>query len=263
MTHYHNVFLVRASNKISALKLTQMFLAPFDENLEVKPYREYLNENDIKHMAEYYKVDPTDLDSLLLKLKDWDGDSGGIQEGRLFYVRTQNPEGQWDYYQFGGRWMWSNLIKDNMDKIVKPGTNHYWNRFHDNEVKGKTWTITYPDGTVHLLEYGQDFEIRKWVSNHPELSEVVDATEIDFTPIIEKLKQSYRKSVKFWGEQKDNEETSEDIKNLYKKKIDQGLTKWTADCHFWNITDNSYNYDVGEIKTEPKRWYLVNVDLHS
>ena len=261
--HYHNVFLVRASNKLSALKLTEMFLEPYSENLEVEPYREYLTKGDVETMAEHYKIEPSNTDLLLTKLKGWDGDSGGIDEGKLFYVRTRNQRGCWDWYQWGGRWMWSTLVKDNIDNIVKPGTDYYWNRFHDEEVKGKNWLLALPDGTSMIMDYGDEYPIKSWVDANPEMTEVVDATEKDFSEIIDKLRESAHESVKWWTEQRNAEDQILDMKEWYQNKIDKGYDGWGVDLHFWNITYNNYKYNMDEINTEPEKWFLVNVDLHS
>jgi len=39
--------------------------------------------------------------------------------------------------------------------------------------------------------------------------------------------------------------------------------KWINDLHFWNITDDSFDFDINQIKAEPKKWWLVNVDIHN
>ena len=221
--HYHNIFLVRASNKLSALKLTEMFLEPYSENLEVEPYREYLTDSDIKSIENHYKITAEDEDVFLNKMSDWENDPCGIDEdGGFYYLRTYNQKGRWDWYQFGGRWMWSTLVEDNIDKIVKPGTNHYWNRYHDPEVKGKTWLLTFPDGTSRVMEYGDEYPIKSWIDANPEISEVVDATEKDFKEIINKMMESAQSSMSWWIEQRDKGDQSDDMREWYQDKIDNG-----------------------------------------
>jgi len=192
--HYHNVLLVRASNKLGALKIVKMFLEPHNEQIEVEPWKDYLTESDIKNMCKHYSIDSSDRMAILDVMPKWDGDNGGYDaEGNLFYWRTYNPIGEWDWYQFGGRWMWSELRKKYRDNIVKPNTDHYWNRYHDKEVVGKKWLCTFPDGTTQYLDYGSDFEIKGWVSAHPEHSEVIDATDPTFFDKIEYMKKYMRR----------------------------------------------------------------------
>jgi len=149
-----------------------------------------------------------------------------------FGEHIKNEATEWDGYQFGGRWMWSDLIKKNIDKIVKPGTNYYWNPYRDEEVKGKTWTLELPDGSKMELAYGDEYSIMCWVHEHAELSEIIDATNPKFFNIL----NSFR--------------------NI------ESQTRWTIDARFWNITTNSQDWDEVEIRKNSKHWFLVNVDLH-
>lgn len=88
-------------------------LAPYDENKEMPRYKVFLDADDIKRMAEHYKVDMAQpmmdaLNQLLPHMKDWDGDEGGIDmvDGtpKMFRWSTYNPDSKWDWYSVGGRW---------------------------------------------------------------------------------------------------------------------------------------------------------------
>lgn len=79
-------------------------LAPFNEQLKVAPYREYLDKSDIARMAEHYQLKRNDLQALAQRLEDWHGWPGGVDGKRLFYTTTLNPDGRWDWYEIGGRW---------------------------------------------------------------------------------------------------------------------------------------------------------------
>jgi len=178
---------------------------------------------------------------------------------------------EWDWYQFGGRWMWSDLIEKNIDKIVKPGTNYYWNKYHDEEVKGKKWKLRLPDGSAMFLDYGNDYPIKHWVHEHAELSEIIDATHPKFFEILNGCLDSYQaiykrnvedaeRMIEFWKEAKD-----ETMLALAQKRIDRIMnrSRWIVEAHFWNITSNDQSCNQQEIKKDPKHWFLVNVDLHS
>jgi len=177
-----------------------------------------------------------------------------------------NPQGEWDWYQFGGRWMWSDLIRKNIDKIVKPGTNFLWNPYYDEEVKGKTWTLQLPDGSTMGLEYGDTYPIRSWVHEHAELSEIIDATNPRFFEILEGMYNLANKVMKehFEWAKRYRERGDEEMAEWAERKGEllKERTRWTIDTHFWNITENRHGYDIDAIKADPKHWFLVNVDLH-
>jgi hypothetical protein len=79
-------------------------LAPFDESLEVEPYQHYLKPYEIERMAQHYGLELTDLASLAAKMMDWTNHPGGVDEKGLYWVTSINPDGQWDWYEIGGRW---------------------------------------------------------------------------------------------------------------------------------------------------------------
>lgn len=93
----HFTVIVIGENPESQLEL-------FSENLEMEPYQKFLDSEDVKRMAEFYDVSSTDLNALAAHLEDWCGEAGGIEDGRLFYLSTYNPNSKWDWYQLGGRW---------------------------------------------------------------------------------------------------------------------------------------------------------------
>ena len=186
---------------------------------------------------------------------------------RVVAFLEQFHEREWDWYQFGGRWMWSDLVKKNIAKIIKPNTGCYWNPYHDPKVKGKTWTMVFPDGTKKKLQYGTDYEIMEWVHTHPEQSEVIDATNPNFWKILKNLPKlekeilkEARKSLELWKKKKDK-----DMIKWAKKRLDEfeNQSHWVADLGFWNISISDFGYNGEEIKKEPNKWFLVNVDLHN
>lgn len=150
----------------------------------------------------------------------------------------ENPEGEWDWKQFGGRWMWSDLI-GKYTGVIYPNGKYYINKYHDKPYIGKTVVLQFPDGTIKETSYGSDVEyaIQRYVHNNPLDSEVKPMTDEDVYLIIEK-QINYRDK---WS----------------------NLTKWVAENHFWNITDNSPDFDKKEVIKNAKDWFIVNVDLHS
>ena len=79
-------------------------LAPYDENLETAPRREYLDPESVARMATHYAIDPTDLRALAAKMEDWRGVPGGVDADGLYARVRYNACAKWDWYEVGGRW---------------------------------------------------------------------------------------------------------------------------------------------------------------
>jgi hypothetical protein len=79
-------------------------MQPFDETLQVKPYKLHLSASSVAAMAACYKLPQTDLQALAAKLKDWIGSSGGIDQFGLYALLSHNPDGEFDWYEIGGRY---------------------------------------------------------------------------------------------------------------------------------------------------------------
>lgn len=79
-------------------------LAPFDEALPVRPYKLHFNRSASEQMAKHYGLKAGDLKSLVPKVPEWVGGVGGIDTIGLFTTKTDNPHGEWDWYEIGGRW---------------------------------------------------------------------------------------------------------------------------------------------------------------
>jgi len=257
---------VKARGKKDALKKVEKFMEPFYEGREVTPYKEHLSEADIKRMAEHYEIPVDRLQVLAEKMEDWDGYVGGVDEQGLFKWSEYNELSEWDWYQFGGRWMWSDLVDKNIHNIVKPGTDHYWNRYHDKDAKAQFWLCMLPDGTWEWMELGSDYGLKSWVADHPELSEVKDASDPEFYKIIEQQLEARKESIKWCEEQvrkyDSGEEKGYDMSDYYRRNLEALHSRWTNDSYFWNITGDSLEYDREEIDNDPEHWFIVNVDLH-
>lgn len=91
-------------------------LAPFDEDLDVEPYRDYLDADEIRRMAEHYGIPATDLPALRERLPDWRGREGGIDDRGLYVITTYNRDGRWDWHEIGGRW--NRFIPGSHDNVI-------------------------------------------------------------------------------------------------------------------------------------------------
>lgn len=101
-------------------------LAPFDENLVVEEHDNFLSDEDVARMKEYYEKQGKDVSTLekLSKFMDeWNGTPGFISSnGRLYYKSTYNPDSKWDWYQVGGRWTGFFKLKDGRKgEVGEPG----------------------------------------------------------------------------------------------------------------------------------------------
>ena len=79
-------------------------LEPFDEALEVAPYRNYLAKHQVALMAKHYRLKQHNLHALAPHMENWTGRPGGVDRRGLYHTTTCNPDGRWDWYEIGGRW---------------------------------------------------------------------------------------------------------------------------------------------------------------
>lgn len=128
-------------------------MAPFDENLDVTPYREDLTLDEVGRalafFAEYDKVpdhspdphEPTTFD--VAAAKAGNGPSlckiasayhgSGVQQDAdgFFRMSTCNPNGHWDWWVVGGRWRGFFLLRDDLaakvgtSRVGQPGTGEF------------------------------------------------------------------------------------------------------------------------------------------
>lgn len=109
-------------------------LAPYDENKEVEPYKDYTT-LDPEHWPvsflakEYPDADMTDAATVArLYNGHWgEGESTKyeVDEKGLFEWSTYNPESKWDYWRVGGRWAGS-LLLTAPDPCRRPELSWEW-----------------------------------------------------------------------------------------------------------------------------------------
>lgn len=98
MSHFNACVLVKrnGSNPEQMAQKASDMLANFDINKEMKPYKYYVEADEIQRMAKSYGINPTNLSALAEKLEDWNGDKGGVDESGFYGVSTKNPDGHID-----------------------------------------------------------------------------------------------------------------------------------------------------------------------
>lgn len=121
-------------------------LAPFDENLQVEPYKEHVSNEDFGRFVEFYSNptpkksyeidgiqaaktagfypvrDAIARDAWVALGENWNGCRNGWDEKGPFRWSTYNPKSQWDWYVVGGRYCGSLLAKQGAAaKVGEPG----------------------------------------------------------------------------------------------------------------------------------------------
>lgn len=117
MSHFTACAIFKLENSAQKDRMRQMFtenkeavidvlqqklekpMSRYDINLEIKPYKVYPDQKEIEEIKKYYNISATDLSVLIPKMENWNGNKGYIDEqGKLYYITTQNFEGHFDYW---------------------------------------------------------------------------------------------------------------------------------------------------------------------
>ena len=75
----------------------------FSDHKKVAPRKIHINSEEVAEIAKFSGIDTSDLDALVEKIPDWNGNKGGCDELGLFWSTTENPNGKFDWYTKGGR----------------------------------------------------------------------------------------------------------------------------------------------------------------
>jgi hypothetical protein len=98
VTHYRCLVVLPLEYGWSVDVAVGELLAPYDENMTVEAYKQYVDQGEIELMAKHYQLDPGDVDQLAIQMKDWSGLPGGVDETGLYRFSTYNPKSKWDYW---------------------------------------------------------------------------------------------------------------------------------------------------------------------
>lgn len=100
---YFNIALAidRKGKKINDLSLeARKGLARFDHSLEVSQYKRYLDQEEIKSIAEEYGLSIANKEDIAKHIQEYHGQGeGGGDEKGVYELSAQNPEGQFDHYE--------------------------------------------------------------------------------------------------------------------------------------------------------------------
>ena len=110
MSHFSVVVCIDDPGKLDAV------MAPYDENLETEPYRDYEDGKPagfwaVKSFREDFGLNPDDATLTWAQIaevwnREW-ADDGPLlvgEDGRAYTMSTANPQAKWDYWRIGGRW---------------------------------------------------------------------------------------------------------------------------------------------------------------
>lgn len=160
MAHYKICILVTNDENLNDEQLLEKATAAannFDTELEVPPYKRYLQQEDIERIKKHYKL--ASSEEIVPKLQEWYGEAGAIDEGGVYVISTQNPKGQFDYGDILGKVPqeeWQNIfLKENLCKAaITP--NGEWVEgptvYADNNLETKKVLDKWEDSLLQILE---------------------------------------------------------------------------------------------------------------
>jgi len=136
MSHYTVTIILpdKPKNPAHADEMISELVAPFDENVEVEPYKSHVDQV----RSDWRTADPAklgwpwsyvrresqvDLDDLAA-VADWmssEDEPYYVDEKGLYTMSTYNPQSKWDWWVVGGRWSGFYPIEGGMADIVRKG----------------------------------------------------------------------------------------------------------------------------------------------
>lgn len=116
MSHYNVHVVVDADNSHEATDAITEALEHYSEHREVEPYEEEISDEEVtqalthtnaqRHEEGRWKIKPDDEANVLKVMTEWIGTPVTRREdGTLIYQTSWNPDGHWDWWVIGGRWV--------------------------------------------------------------------------------------------------------------------------------------------------------------
>lgn len=124
MSHFFLGVILPLNTPMTQVRSTvERLIAPYDERIEVDPYKQKLPADHVEGMARHYGCDPNDPHTCVPHLEDWTGQPGGVDEEGLFVWSRYNPRSRWDWFEIGGRWCGEICsVECGEEPAVTPGT---------------------------------------------------------------------------------------------------------------------------------------------
>lgn len=115
MTHFTALVILPQDTTNIQDKVAEL-LNPYYSELEVEPYKEYLEREQLQAEMEHLSISKEDIDKLAVEYElsgenviedlakinlDWyEEDVAGIDEHGEYQITTYNPQSKWDWYRF-------------------------------------------------------------------------------------------------------------------------------------------------------------------
>lgn len=110
------VLIIIHPSTLDVKSKVQALMLPYDSSMEVEPYKEYLNREEllkeinylkslppeaVDKIAKDWKMETNDLEKIAkMQLKWFDEVIDGVDEKGEYKIVTYNPNGKWDWYKF-------------------------------------------------------------------------------------------------------------------------------------------------------------------
>ena len=201
-------------------------LAPYSENIEVKPYVRYTRQEAIDYARKNYTGygEKSDDECWQAMAEEYDGRTDG--EGNIY--STYNPDSKWDWYCIGGRW--SGELIDGDEAKVKdinfaPDQETYdraikaWEDIVDHDGKHSIYSKEY-----YLERFGTAEKFAEYSSRFSTYA-VVTPDGVWHAP----------GEMGWWGCSSESDDEYRDWQEHYKERfIDTADPEWIltlVDCH--------------------------------
>jgi hypothetical protein len=159
------VILVPSSTENIDAAVTRL-MAPFDARSNVPLHKEYVPQGEIDYVLEVFGpqgLKAEDVDAVLHTLEEDSGCPGGIDEGGIYLMTTDNPQGKWDTWHIQS-------LRDDVQPVP-----------HMSRERAPAAIIT-PDGIWHDLNEDLpatgDPQVMRWEHAEPLLMRYRDCLAV-------------------------------------------------------------------------------------
>ncbi len=193
MTFFTALIIIHPSTVNVKSKVEELLL-PYDSYIEVEPYKEYLNreelvekinelksmsEEEINKIAKGWEVEANNLEALAKFELDWfDELIDGVDENGEYKMITLNPDGKWDWHKFVDmEGMTSRLFVPHLHTFVV------------KEIEFIPYAVVTPDGKWH--ELGEEAGLEAFVNKEIKGTEVMSKDDINWREKVWQIKSDF------------------------------------------------------------------------
>lgn len=211
-------------------------LEPYGAEYEVEPRKVYLEEYEIEKIKKEYNVS-TDKE-IAEKIPVWFGQEGGMDKGGFYKIDAFNENSKWDWYQKGGRWHGSLIVKDGKKgERYNTGLDKYKYKKneYDSALKGDIdWEKTRNDNVLPEKDLRIKWEkMTKFAA--PVYRKICKKLYKNLDGFIKAHKVFYVHDVlnldNEWEEIGDDEESMRNYEEEFIEPLDDNTRLTIVDCH--------------------------------